>query len=196
MIIGLTGGIASGKSTVSRFFKELGLEILDADVVAKDIAKRKDIVEKTIEIFGTDIVDKSGDISRERLRAKAFADKSLLKRLNSLIHPKVIEVFQKRKAGTDKNEVVVFDIPLLFETEMEYLCDIVVVVALDREKQILRVMERDKNSKELAQNIVDAQMPLEKKIEKADIVLYNNGTIEDLKDETIKIYNELMRGRR
>lgn len=196
MIIGLTGGIASGKSTVSRFFKELGLEILDADVVAKDIAKRKDIVEKTIDIFGTDIVDKSGDISRERLRAKAFADKSLLKRLNSLIHPKVIEVFQKRKADTDKNEVVVFDIPLLFEAEMEYLCDIVVVVALDREKQILRVMERDKNSKELAQSIVDAQMPLEKKIEKADIVLYNNGTIEDLKDETIKIYNELMRGRR
>ncbi len=191
MIVGLTGGIASGKSTVSNIFRELGVEIVDADRVAKDISEEKKSIERIANIFGRDILDSEGKIVRERLREKAFKNRELLQELNKIIHPQVIEYFEKKRVETDREEIKIFDIPLLFETKMEYLCDKIVVVGLDTQKQIERVMSRDGSSKELAKKIIANQMSLEEKIKRADIVIMNDGTLEELKDKVLDIYRKL-----
>lgn len=193
MIVGLTGGIASGKSTVSRFFKELGLEVLDADEVVKEVSQEKDTVDRIAEVFGKDILDKEGNLIREKLREKAFEDKKLLKKLNGIIHPQVIEIFVEKKRETPEESIVIFDIPLLYEAEMENLCDKIIVVYVERELQTKRVIERDSNSKELAEKIIDAQMALEEKAKRADIVINNNSTLEDLKNQVNVVYCNLQK---
>jgi len=191
MIIGLTGGIASGKSTVSNFFKELGVEIVDADLVAKEISEKKESVERIKDIFGNDIVDTEGKVIREKLRERVFRDRALLEKLNGIIHPQVIEYFQRKKIENSDNEIMIFDIPLLYETNMDKLCDKVIVVGLEKEKQIERVILRDGSSRELAQKIISNQMSLEDKMKRADIVIMNNGSLEDLKEKVIEVYNFL-----
>lgn len=191
MIIGLTGGIASGKSTVSNFFKELGVEIVDADLVAKEISEKKESVERIKDIFGNDIIDAEGKVIRERLRERVFRDRALLEKLNGIIHPQVIEYFQRKKIENSDSEIMIFDIPLLYETNMDKLCDNVIVVGLDKEKQIERVILRDGSSRELAQKIISNQMSLEDKMRRADIVIMNDGSLEDLKEKVIEVYNFL-----
>lgn len=191
MIIGLTGGIASGKSTVSNFFKELGVEIVDADLVAKEISEKKESVERIKDIFGNDIVDTEGKVIREKLRERVFRDRALLEKLNGIIHPQVIEYFQRKKIENSDSEIMIFDIPLLYETNMDKLCDKVIVVGLEKEKQIERVILRDGSSRELAQKIISNQMSLEDKMKRADIVIMNNGSLEDLKEKVIEVYNFL-----
>ncbi|MDH6458144.1 dephospho-CoA kinase [Fusobacterium sp. PH5-7] len=193
MIVGLTGGIASGKSTVSRFFKELGLEILDADELVREVSQKKDTIDKIAEVFGRDILDGEGKIIREKLREKAFENRELLKKLNEIIHPQVIEIFVKKKDETPKESIVIFDIPLLYEAEMENLCDKIIVVYVERELQTKRVMERDNNSRELAEKIIEAQMALEEKAKIADIVINNNSTLEDLKNQVNVVYCNLQK---
>lgn len=191
MIIGLTGGIASGKSTVSNFFKELGVEIVDADLVAKEISEKKESVERIKDIFGNDIVNTEGKVIRERLRERVFRNRALLEKLNEIIHPQVIEYFQRKKIENSDSEIMIFDIPLLYETNMDKLCDKVIVVGLEKEKQIERVILRDGSSRELAQKIISNQMSLEDKMKRADIVIMNNGSLEDLKEKVIEVYNFL-----
>ena len=191
MIIGLTGGIASGKSTVSKLFKEFGVEIVDADIVARKITEEKENVDRICEIFGSDILDKDGKISRQILRERAFKNKYLLQKLNNIIHPQVIEYFENIKRETSKEKIVIFDIPLLYEAKMEYLCDKIVVVGVDTTTQIARVIKRDGSSEEIAKNIISNQMPLEDKIQRADIVIINNGTLEELKGKVLEVYKGL-----
>ena len=97
MIVGLTGGIASGKSTVSNLFRKYGIEIVDADKVAKEVSEKKESIEKISNIFGKDILDSDGKIVREKLREKAFKNRELLQELNKIIHPQVMEYFKRKK---------------------------------------------------------------------------------------------------
>ncbi len=194
MIVGLTGGIASGKSTVSGFFKELGVEIVDADLVAKEISERKEIIEKIGDIFGRDIIGEDGYIIREKLRERVFKDKELVKKLNGIIHPQVIEYFQSKKEENGK-ELIIFDIPLLYEANMEYLCDKIIVVGVSVEKQISRVMSRDGNTPELAKKIIASQMSLEEKMKRADIIIMNEGDLKELSERVLEVYNFLKRGK-
>lgn len=191
MIIGLTGGIASGKSTVSNFFKELGVKVIDADIVAREISERKATIDKICNIFGRDILDENGRIVREKLRERVFQDKRLVQKLNSIIHPQVIEYFKERKDENREDELLIFDIPLLYEAKMDALCDKVIVVGVDRKKQIERVIQRDGSSEEVARNIIANQMSLDDKIKRADIVIMNDGTLEELKGKVLKVYKEL-----
>lgn len=191
MIIGLTGGIASGKSTVSNFFKELGVEIVDADIVAREISERKATIDEICNIFGRDILDKNGKIVRGKLRERVFQDRELVQKLNSIIHPQVIEYFKERRERNRRDELLIFDIPLLYEAKMDALCDKVIVVGLDKKKQIERVVQRDGSSEEVAKNIVANQMPLEDKIKRANFVIMNDGTLEELKGKVLKVYKEL-----
>ena len=135
MILGLTGGIASGKSTVSSFFKEIGIEIIDADKIAREVSEQNEVIDKLVEIFGEEILekktlDKQGrrKIARKNLREIVFSNKENVKKINNIIHPRVIEVFEERKKTNLANEIVIFDIPLLFEANLEYLCNKVIVV--------------------------------------------------------------------
>lgn len=191
MIIGLTGGIASGKSTVSNFFKELGVEIVDADIVAREISERKVTIDEICNIFGRDILDENGKIVRGKLRERVFQDKRLVQKLNSIIHPQVIEYFKERKDENREDELLIFDVPLLYEAKMDTLCDKVIVVGVDRKKQIERVIQRDGSSEEVARNIIANQMSLDDKIKRADIVIMNDGTLEELKGKVLKVYKEL-----
>lgn len=193
MIVGLTGGIASGKSTVSNFFKKLGLEVLDADEIVKEVSQKEDTIKKIVKVFGKNILDGSGKIIREKLRKEAFENRELLNKLNEIIHPQVIEIFVEKKKETSEDSIVIFDIPLLYEAEMESLCDKIIVVYIKREQQIERVIERDKNTRELAEKIIDAQMSLEEKSKRADIVINNNSTLEDLKNQVNMIYCNLQK---
>jgi dephospho-CoA kinase len=191
MIVGLTGGIASGKSTVSNLFRKYGIEIVDADKVAKEVSEKKESIEKISNIFGKDILDSDGKIIREKLREKAFKNRELLQELNKIIHPQVMEYFKRKKEENSKDEILIFDIPLLYEAKMEYLCDKIIVVGVDVQKQIRRVVARDGSSEELAKKIIFNQMPLDEKIKKADIVIMNDGTLDELEAKVMKIYREL-----
>lgn len=191
MIIGLTGGIASGKSTVSNFFKELGVKVIDADIVAREISERKATIDEICNIFGRDILDENGRIVREKLRERVFQDKRLVQKLNSIIHPQVIKYFKERKDENREDELLIFDVPLLYEAKMDTLCDKVIVVGVDRKKQIERVIQRDGSSEEVARNIIANQMPLEDKIKRANFVIMNDGTLEELKGKVLKVYKEL-----
>lgn len=191
MIVGLTGGIASGKSTVSNLFRKYGIEIVDADKVAKEVSEKKESIEKISNIFGKDILDSDGKIVREKLREKAFKNRELLQELNKIIHPQVMEYFKRKKEENSKDEILIFDIPLLYETKMEYLCDKIIVVGVDVQKQIRRVVARDGSSEELAKKIIFNQMSLDEKIKKADIVIMNDGTLDELEAKVMKIYREL-----
>ncbi len=191
MIVGLTGGIASGKSTVSNLFRKYGIEIVDADKVAKEASEKKESIEKISNIFGKDILDSDGKIVREKLREKAFKNRELLQELNKIIHPQVMEYFKRKKEENSKDEILIFDIPLLYEAKMEYLCDKIIVVGVDVQKQIRRVVARDGSSEELAKKIIFNQMPLDEKIKKADIVIMNDGTLDELEAKVMKIYREL-----
>lgn len=191
MIVGLTGGIASGKSTVSNLFRKYGIEIVDADKVAKEVSEKKESIEKISNIFGKDILDSDGKIVREKLREKAFKNRELLQELNKIIHPQVMEYFKRKKEENSKDEILIFDIPLLYEAKMEYLCDKIIVVGVDVQKQIRRVVARDGSSEELVKKIIFNQMPLNEKIKKADIVIMNDGTLDELEEKVMKIYREL-----
>lgn len=193
MIVGLTGGIASGKSTVSKYFKEFGAEVLDADLVAKELSEKKENIAKMVEIFGDDILDETGNILRKKVREKAFLEKEKLQKLNELLHPQVIEVFKNKKENTKQDEIVIFDIPLLFEAGMEKLCDTVIVVYVSKRVQIERMLKRDRHGIELAERIIDSQMSMSEKMDKADIIINNNCTLEDLKNNVNVVYCNLQK---
>lgn len=191
MIIGLTGGIASGKSTVSKIVKELGAIIVDADIKAKEISEREDVVAEAKNIFGKDIIDNNGKIDRVKLKEIVFSNKEKLKELNNLIHPKVVNEFKKIKESSNKNDIIIFDVPLLFETGMDKMCEKIILVFVDKDIQIKRMIERDNIDRELAEKIINSQMSLEEKLKKSQIHIKNNGTLEDLKKKAENIYREL-----
>lgn len=191
MIIGLTGGIASGKSTVSKILKELGAIIVDADIKAKEISEREDVIIEAKNIFGNDIIDNNGKIDRVKLKEIVFSNKEKLKELNGLIHPKVVSEFKKIKESSNKNDIIIFDVPLLFETGMDKMCEKIILVFADKDTQIKRMIERDNIDRELAEKIINSQMSLEEKLKKSQIHIENNKTLEDLKKKAENIYREL-----
>lgn len=192
LIIGLTGGIASGKSTVTKMFREKGLKVLDADEVAKDISREKKVVDEIALQFGRDILQEDGSLDRKQLKETVFKNEKKLKILNNIIHPKVIEKFQKEAESTKWNEIKIFDVPLLFEAKMENLCDIIIVVYLNEKKQLERVMQRDNISCELAEKIISSQMPLSEKADRADLIIDNSKDLENLKKEFERVYSLLL----
>lgn len=191
MIIGLTGGIASGKSTVSNFLKEKGFKIYDADIIAKEIMQKKEIIKSLIDIFGGEVYNEN-TLNREYIKKIVFNNKEKLNELNNLVHYEVFNYYKEIKSKIKKDEKVIFDIPLLFETKMDTLCDMTIVVAIDLDKQIERVMKRDNIDKELAIKIINSQMALEDKIKRATIVIENNGALEELKKNIDNVINSVI----
>jgi len=196
MILGLTGGIASGKSTVSAYFREMGTEVVDADLIAREVSERKEVVEKLVEVFGEGILDKTSEkyrlkIDRRKLREIVFSDRKNVKIINSIIHPSVIGVFEERRKSSHPDEIMIFDIPLLFEAKLEYLCDRILVVTADEDIQIERIRERDGSSLETAKSIIKNQMSAEEKSRRADYTITNNSGISELKEQVVKVYEKI-----
>ena len=179
MIIGLTGGIASGKSTVSKYLAEKGFKVYDADKIAKDISGKKSVQEEIILTFGNEILDENGNVDRKKIKEIVFENKEKLKQLNAIIHPKVIDFYKELKEqNTDK--IIIFDVPLLFESGIDKFCDKILVVISDYKIQLNRIVERDKIDRDLAEKIIKSQLSNEERIKKADVVIENNSSLEDL----------------
>lgn len=183
MIIGLTGGIASGKTTVSAFLKAKGFLVLDADKIAKDISEQEEIKKEIVLNFGKEVLDSSLNIDRKKLKKIVFEDKKKLEKLNKIIHPRVYNFFEKirkEKKIEGLEKIIVFDVPLLFESGIDKLCDKTLLICTGRELKIKRIIKRDNIDEILAQKIIDSQMSDEEKTKKADIVIENNGSIDEL----------------
>lgn len=176
-VIGLTGGIASGKSTVSKILKRLGAVIIDADIVSREIMSKGSFAyNKIVEYFGTDILKENGEIDRKKLGNIVFADKDKLLKLNEITHPIIIEkIKEKIKVEKEKKreKAVILDAALLIEMKMYKMVDEVWLVVVDSKTQIKRIMERDKLSYKDAVNRIKSQMPLEDKMKYADFIINN-----------------------
>lgn len=194
-VIGLTGGIASGKTTVASILKEFGAEIIDADKVAREVVEpgKKAWIEIK-SAFGDNAILPNGNINRKYLADLIFNNPQMRKVLNSIVHPKVInEINNKidyyRQKGDTK--VVVLDVPLLLETGMESMVDEVWVVAVDEETQINRMLKRDKISVEEAKNRIKSQMPLKEKLKRGDKIIEGDLTLPSLKNKLQHMWNNM-----
>jgi dephospho-CoA kinase len=186
LTIGLTGGIASGKSTVSQMFKEAGIVVVDADVIARKVVEvGEEAYEQIVQSFGKDILLPDETIDRQKLGSVVFFNEEKRLLLNSIVHPAVRKQMLKEKEEHLNNgeETVILDIPLLFESKLTALVDRTLLVYVDYETQLARLMNRNNLSKGEAEARIQSQMPLKDKIQLADAVIDNNGTIEATKDQ-------------
>lgn len=195
LIIGLTGGVASGKSLVSEIWKKEGAYIIDADQIARDLVKPySDSWKDIVNLFGREIVQENGHINRKRLASIIFSNPEKRELLNNILHPRIKEEIYKRIneiKNTDPQAIVVIDAPLLIERGEYYEVDKVVVVTSKEEDQIERIKLRNGLQKEEAKKIIDSQMPLSEKLKFADFVITNDGSIEEVRKKAIDVFQEI-----
>lgn len=183
-IIGLTGGIASGKSTVSKYLISLGIPVVDADLVSREVVEPGQPGLREIKAaFGHEVIS-DGQLDRRALRDIIFSDVSKRELLNSILHPIIHDAIESKinqlKAS---HSIIVFDAPLLLENNLKYMVDSLWLVTCTVEKQIERVMVRDRISREDALRIINSQMALSDKEDMADIILNNNTSVGQLYDQ-------------
>ncbi len=184
--IGLTGNIACGKSSVSKELEKRGIHIIDADLISREIYKNEDVMMEMRKFF-YDAID-NGEINRKKLGELVFYNEDKLKKLNQITHKKIKSIIEERLSKyQEKNEIAVVDAALLYEAGFEDMVDKVIVVYCDEKEQLKRVMLRDNLSKDEATKRINSQMSQEKKIKRADYIIDNSYTREDLKDNVIKL---------
>ena len=193
--IGLTGSIGAGKSTVSERFRQLGALVLDADAISRSALERGGCCyAAAIGLFGDEIVRADGSIDRKRVAALIFADEALRQQLNALIHPAVqAEMLRLAAAEKDLRRPVIFDVPLLFETGMDALCDEVWVMSARREIQIQRIMARDGLNQQQAEARVDSQMDPEEREKRAGRVISSEKPLDKMQAEITGLYQQLLK---
>ena len=187
--IALTGGIATGKSTVSKIFKAFGFEIVDADKIAHEML---DLHHQEIaELFGGEYVE-NGKVLRKKLGSLIFTEKKAKKRLEALLHPLIFNEIKRQSLVLDKSKKpYLVDIPLFFETN-RYPIKESIVVYVPQKLQLERLMIRDNSSKEEAQARIDAQTSIEKKKQKATYIIDNQGDLKALQEECVKVKDRII----
>jgi len=195
-VIGLTGSIGSGKSTVSGFLKEKGALVIDADVVARDVVEPgKPAWKEIVGHFGEDILEPDRKINRRKLGMVVFADRKELEHLNAIIHPRVIEEIQSQLKSIEREfgdgKIVVVDVPLLFEVGLDKLSDLTVVVAAGKDVRIKRLIGQGL-SREEAETRIAAQSGKENLEKLADIVITNNGTVVELREKVEELWKRVV----
>jgi len=195
LIVGLTGSMGSGKTTAAGLFKELGARIIDADAICRELVlPHQPAWEDIVRGFGKTILKEDHTIDRAKLAGIVFNDKNQKGLLENILHPKVIEEEMRLCAQifeSDPQSIIVIDAALLIESGNYEKVDKVIVVTCDRESLIRRAMERSSLTREEAGLRIQSQMPQEEKVKKADYVLPNDGTRENLQTGVEKIYTEL-----
>ena len=192
MIIGLTGGIGSGKSAAGNEFSKLGITVIDADLVAKEAASKYSIAYKNIvDHFGNDILDDFENIDRKKLRNIIFSKPSQKEILESFLHP-VIKENITNQILSSKSDYTIIMVPLIFETNSMNQYQRILVVDCDEELQISRATKRDNSNKEDIQKILNSQASREERLSIADEVILNNSSIEFLKQEVLKVHKIYM----
>jgi dephospho-CoA kinase len=204
-IIGLTGGIGSGKSTVARIFEALGATLVDADAIVHELqAPNAPLLDDLAAVFGREIIRADGSLDREALGQIVFQDEAQRLELNRIVHPAVGVEFQRRVAAAVESQVpvVVLDIPLLFEGRksgkggaamMDF--DAIVVVWVPQELQVERTMTRDECSEETARQRIASQLPIDEKRDQANHVIDNTGGPDTTEEQVRALYEALTEGR-
>lgn len=191
MIVGLTGGIGSGKSAAAKFFIELGIDVIDADEVSKNILlENKKAKEDFIAEFGSRYI-KNNKIDRKLLRKEIFKDKTKKKILESIIHPAVRDEISKFIINSDSIYKIVM-VPLIVETNSEEFYDKIIVIDCETKLQLERASNRDNQSKENIADIMQNQASRKERLEIADFVILNNSDLENLRGSVIKTHQKLL----
>ncbi|MFJ7744338.1 dephospho-CoA kinase [Peribacillus sp. NPDC097295] len=196
-IIGITGGIASGKSSVSQYIKELGFQVVDADVASRAVVEPgEDAYLQVVKAFGEDLLCPDGSIDRTKLGSIIFHDQEKRLLLNSIVHPAVRNWMrvETEKALATGVETVFMDIPLLFESKLTFMVEKTLLIYVDESVQLERLMNRNVLTKSDALARIRSQMPLKDKKALADAIVDNNGDIEETKkqvEEVLKKWNIL-----
>jgi dephospho-CoA kinase len=181
-VVGLTGGIGSGKSLVSDTLHAFGIDIIDADIIARDVvAPGSSALQSIKEKYGQDVITATGSLDRAKLRTLVFADHNETKWLNNLLHP-LIRSEILRQLAQAQTPYCILAVPLLFENNLDALCDLTIVVNTSAEKQLSRASQRDDVDIENIKRIMAQQLTAHERNKKADIIVDNNGT----KTQTIK----------
>ena len=192
MIIGLTGGIGSGKTAVSDCFKELGITIVDADLASRVVVEKgKPSLESIKEHFGSDILNESGELDRGKLREIIFNSDSEKQWLESLLHPAIAKQIQY-ELSSSKSPYTILVSPLLLETNQKDFCSKVLVVDVPVETQVSRTLARDGVSEEQINSIIDSQIDRNERLALADEVVSNNGTIGDLEVAVRELHKKFL----
>ncbi|WP_047153169.1 dephospho-CoA kinase [Aneurinibacillus tyrosinisolvens] len=194
MIIGLTGGIACGKTTVARLLAERGARIIDADIIAREVVRPgEDAWSLIIKRFGQDILLGNEEINRVKLGGIVFSNEQARLDLNAIVHPAVRRRMKQlaEEAQAEGVPLIVLDIPLLYESKLEHMTEQVVVVYCKEDVQLARLMQRNGFTREEALRRIQAQMPLEEKIKRADYTINNNGTLTDTERQVDELIEQL-----
>ncbi|HWU22280.1 MAG TPA: dephospho-CoA kinase [Nocardioides sp.] len=192
--VGLTGGIASGKSTVSAILAELGAVVIDADLLAREVVARGTPgLAEVVEAFGPEVLTPEGDLDRPKLGAIVFADPDRLKQLEAITHPRIFELYAEREAAAEGADVVVHDIPLLVESGRHEEFDAVVVVDAHEDHQVERMLRDRGMVEEDARARMAAQATREQRRAVATYLIENTGTLEGLRRQVTEVYQRLTR---
>ncbi|WP_165997052.1 dephospho-CoA kinase [Bacillus sp. Cs-700] len=186
MDIGLTGGIASGKSTVAEMIRRYDIPIIDADVMARKVVEPGEpALQDIFRLFGDDMKAEDGGLDRKKLGAVIFKDEEKRKVLNRILHPAIRKGMLDQAAALKErgSAHIVFDIPLLFESQLTHMVDQTLLVYVDAKTQLSRLVERDGSTEEEAFDRIQSQMPIEEKKELADDVIDNTGTREETEEQ-------------
>jgi len=195
MIIGLTGGIASGKSTVSALLVSKGARLVDADVIAREVMlPGHEVLAAAVKQFGSEILSPDGTLNRGKLGDIVFQDPAALQALNNLTHPAIRREIKERMNSMeeeDPKKLTIVDIPLLFESGLENMFHEILVVYVPREVQIARLMERNGLSLEQAEARLNAQLDIEAKRNKADYIIDNSGELAHTEQQVAVLWDRL-----
>ena len=198
LIVGLTGGIVGGKSTVASMFKDLGAKIIDADKLGHSvILPQKPAWKKITRLFGKDILRNDLTIDREQLGKIVFANQILLKKLNEITHPEIMKLIKKeinlaRNENHNQEKILIIDAALIYEVKIDRLMDKIIVVYIDEDEQIKRLTNRNNLSKKEALQRIKSQMPIKEKVKMADYVIDNSSSLGKTKEQVKKIWKNLV----
>ena len=199
LLLGVTGGVASGKTTVARMLEELGAAMIDYDVLSRLVVEPgRPAWKEIVAYFGEQVLQEDKALDRKRLGEIVFRDMEKRKKLEGFIHPRIHEEFVrlvKEYAARDPNAIIQAVVPLLLEANMQYLFHKLLLVNVPEEVQIERLMERDRISREMAMNMLKSQWPIEEKKGYADFIVDNSGTLEETRRQVEEVWGRLKKGR-
>lgn len=196
LLVGLTGSIATGKSTVSEMFRRKGAEIIDADQIAREVVEPgTEGLERIAREFGPGILDDEGKLNRERLGARIFQNPAEREKLNRLLHPLIVDCMRAKTEKIKKEkdpDLLIWDVPLLIEGNLTQWVEAVILVYTPKEIQLERLMKRNALSKEEAEKRILAQMDIEEKKKYADYMIDNRGTLSETERQVDQLWKQLI----